>query len=91
MMHLRPDDPVWKERALRLAELTGDRWTGRNERGFLQFKSIYFSVDKVTWFTCRKRPGPVVSLMKRLRKTPSMPYCRIHCLWSRTGPLRKAL
>lgn len=47
MMHLRPDDPVWKQRALRLAELMRDRWTGRNERGFLQFKSIYFSVDKV--------------------------------------------
>jgi hypothetical protein len=47
MMHLRPNDPIWKERALRLAELMRDRWTGRNERGFLQFKSIYFSVDKV--------------------------------------------
>jgi hypothetical protein len=47
MMHLKPDDPVWKQRALRLAELMRDRWTGRNDRGFLQFKSIYFSVDKV--------------------------------------------
>jgi hypothetical protein len=47
MMHLRPDDPVWKQRALRLAELMRDRWTDRNERGFLQFKSIYFSVEKV--------------------------------------------
>ncbi len=47
MMHLRPDDPVWKERALRLAELMRKRWTGRNERGLLQFKSIYFSVAKV--------------------------------------------
>jgi len=47
MMHLQPDDPVWKQRALRLAELMRDRWTDRNERGFLQFKSIYFSVDTV--------------------------------------------
>lgn len=47
MMHLRPGDPVWKQRAVRLAELMRDRWTGRNEQGFLQFKSIYFSVDKV--------------------------------------------
>lgn len=47
MMHLRPDDSVWKQRALRLAELMRDPWTGRNERGFLQFKSIYFSVGKV--------------------------------------------
>lgn len=47
MMHLAPDDPVWKQRALRLAELMRDRWTGRNERGLLQFKSIYFSIDRV--------------------------------------------
>lgn len=47
MMHLAPDDPVWKNRALRLAELMRDRWTGINARGQLQFKSIYFSVDKV--------------------------------------------
>ncbi len=42
MMHLHPDDPVWQQRALRLAHLMRDRWTGRNEHGFLQF-----SVDKV--------------------------------------------
>lgn len=47
MMFLAPDDPVWKGRATRLAELMRDRWTGRNERGQLQFKSIYFSVEKV--------------------------------------------
>lgn len=47
MMHLQPDDPLWKERALRLAELMDGAWTGRNQRGFLQFKSIYFSVDRV--------------------------------------------
>ena len=47
LMHLRPDDPLWKGRALRLAELMRERWTGRNERGFLQFKSIYFNVERV--------------------------------------------
>jgi hypothetical protein len=47
MMHLKPGDPVWQQRALRLAQLMRDRWTGRNEHGLLQFKSIYFSVDKV--------------------------------------------
>ena len=47
MLHLQPESPVWKQRALRLAELMRDRWTGRNQHGFLQFKSIYFSVDKV--------------------------------------------
>ncbi|WP_437201387.1 hypothetical protein [Planctomicrobium sp. SH664] len=47
MMHLTPDAPLWQGRALRLSELMRDRWTGRNERGFLQFKSIYFSDEKV--------------------------------------------
>ena len=47
MMHLRPEDPVWRGRALRLADLMRDRWTSRNERGQLQFQSVYFSVDKV--------------------------------------------
>jgi len=47
MMHLRPDDPLWKQRALRLAELMRQRWTGTNQHGFLQFRSIYFSVDRV--------------------------------------------
>ncbi len=47
MMHLRPDEPLWQQRALRLTELMQNTWTGRNARGFLQFKSIYFSVDKV--------------------------------------------
>jgi len=47
MMHLDPDNPVWQRRALRLAELMETLWTGRNRRGFLQFKSTYFNVDRV--------------------------------------------
>lgn len=47
MMHISPHDPVWKERALRLIELMETFWTGRNERGFLQFKSTYFSSKEV--------------------------------------------
>ena len=47
MMHLEPDNPAWQRRALRLAELTETLWTGRNERGFLQFKSTYFNVERV--------------------------------------------
>ena len=43
MMHLAPDDPEWRQRAMRLAELMETVWTGRNERGQLQFKSTYFS------------------------------------------------
>ena len=47
MIHLTPDDPVWKRRALRLAELMETLWTGTNRRGMLQFKSTYFSAQKV--------------------------------------------
>ncbi len=47
MMHLDPDGGVWRQRALRLAELMRTRWTGRNQRGFLQFKSTYFTADRV--------------------------------------------
>ncbi|NOX55222.1 MAG: hypothetical protein GXP27_12455 [Planctomycetes bacterium] len=47
MMHLEPDSPEWKGRADRLAQLMRDLWTGVNQRGFLQFKSTYFSVDRV--------------------------------------------
>ena len=47
MMHLDPDNPVWKNRALRMAELMSALWTGKNDRGQLQFKSTYFSVDRV--------------------------------------------
>ncbi|MCX7823997.1 MAG: hypothetical protein N2689_00375 [Verrucomicrobiae bacterium] len=47
MMHLDPDNPVWRDRALRLAELMETLWTGRNERGLMQFKSTYFTADRV--------------------------------------------
>ncbi len=47
MMHLDPDNPLWRNRALRLAELMETLWTGRNQRGQLQFRSTYFSVAKV--------------------------------------------
>lgn len=47
MMHIDPDDTIWKERALQLARLMRDRWSGINERGQLQFKSTYFSATEV--------------------------------------------
>jgi hypothetical protein len=47
MMHLAPNDEYWTARALRLADVMENLWTGINERGHLQFKSTYFSVDKV--------------------------------------------
>jgi len=47
MMHLRRDDPVWPRRALRLADLMRNLWTGVNQRGTRQFKNIRFNVDRV--------------------------------------------
>ncbi len=47
MMHLAPDDAEWRKRAMRIAELMETLWTGRNERGFLQFKSTYFGAQRV--------------------------------------------
>lgn len=47
MMHLEPDNAEWSERALRLADLMENLWTGVNEQGFLQFKSTYFTGDRV--------------------------------------------
>lgn len=47
MMHLKPNDAEWQDRAMQLVELMESLWTGRNERGFLQFKSTYFSSETV--------------------------------------------
>ncbi len=47
MIHIDPDNPDWSRRSARLVELMESLWTGRNERGFLQFKSTYFTGDKV--------------------------------------------
>ena len=47
MLLLEPDRQEWAERARRIAELVESRWTGRNDRGFLQFKSIYFNAFDV--------------------------------------------
>jgi hypothetical protein len=47
MMHLAPDDPQWRQRAARLAGLMEQVWTGRNQRGQVQFKSTYFSAQRV--------------------------------------------
>ena len=47
MMHLEPENPEWQRSAERLVDLFESLWTGENERGFLQFKSTYFSVDQV--------------------------------------------
>ena len=47
MMFIDANNPEWRAKALRLSELMETKWTGVNERGQLQFKSTYFTVDKV--------------------------------------------
>ncbi len=47
MMLIRPDDPVWGRRTLRLAELMRDVWMGVNARGRLQFKSSWIGAGGV--------------------------------------------
>jgi len=78
MMHLDPDNPVWKNRALRMAELMETLWTGRNERGQLQFKSTYFSVDRVD--DNRQRACDTVYHPRAVQ--PTLLY------WQRTGDKR---
>ncbi len=47
MMHLDPQNDLWRQYALRLAEFMERLWTARNERGYLQFKSTYFTAQTV--------------------------------------------
>jgi len=58
MMHLDPDNEVWLKRALRMGQLMRDLWTGRNERGRLQFKSTYFTVARVDDSAARACSSP---------------------------------
>ena len=47
MMFLAPENPEWTRRVMRLVELAETLWSGRNERGFLQFKSTYFTSEAI--------------------------------------------
>ena len=48
MLHLEPENPEWRDAAMRLAELMRTVWCGVNERGFFQFRSTYFNVERVS-------------------------------------------
>lgn len=47
MLYMAPDEKVWRDRSLKVLDLARERWTGTNERGFLQFKATNFTVDRV--------------------------------------------
>ncbi len=78
MMHLDPGNPVWKKRALRLVDLMENLWTGTNERDFLQFKSTYFTSEKVDTSSARACD----SVYHPRAMQPALLY------WQRTGDKR---
>jgi hypothetical protein len=80
MMHLDPANDIWRRHALRLTELMRQRWTGRNERGFLQFKSTYLTAETVD--TNPKRACDTVYHPRVVQ--PALLY------WQRTGDQRLA-
>ena len=53
MMHINPENDLWRKYALGLADFTEKHWTARNQRGFLQFKSTYFTAGKIDVSTQR--------------------------------------
>ncbi|MFT6396191.1 MAG: hypothetical protein ACJAYU_000934 [Bradymonadia bacterium] len=48
MLLARPGDATWEARADRIADLARESWMARNERGFLQFQSAYFTPSIVS-------------------------------------------
>lgn len=47
MLNLQADNPVWEKRALLVLEYIENLWTGINDRGYVQFKSTWFNVDRI--------------------------------------------
>jgi len=78
MMHLDPENDLWREYALGLADFMENFWTARNQRGFLQFKSTYFTADKID-----SRPQRACDTVYHPRVVqPTLLY------WQRTGDKR---
>jgi len=78
MMHIDPENELWRKYALGLADFTEKLWTARNNRGFLQFKSTYFTADKID--TNPQRTCDTVYHPRVLQ--PTLLY------WQRTGDER---
>ena len=47
MLNMQPENPVWEDRVLMALEYIENQWAGVNERGFIQFKSTWFNVDRI--------------------------------------------
>jgi hypothetical protein len=89
MMHLDPDNDVWRKRALRLAELMEKLWTSRNEHGFLQFKSTYFTAEKIDTNPARAcdtvyHPRAVQPTLLYWQRTKDASLTRLFSAWMNT-------
>lgn len=47
MLTVQPDNPVWEQRALKVLDHIKKLWTGTNNKGYLQFKSTWFNVNRI--------------------------------------------
>jgi hypothetical protein len=89
MMHVDPEEPQWSQRALRLAELMETLWTGRNERGFLQFKSTYFTAQELDLTPARAcdtvyHPRAVQPTLLYWQRTDDPRLTDLFCPWMDT-------
>jgi hypothetical protein len=89
MMHLDPDNDIWRRRALRLAELMEKFWTSRNERGLLQFKSTYFTANKIDTNPARAcdtvyHPRAVQPTLLYWQRTADAKLTRLFSAWMDT-------
>ncbi|UCC98433.1 MAG: hypothetical protein JSW66_00795 [Phycisphaerales bacterium] len=78
MMHLDPASDIWRRHALRMAEFMENLWTARNQRGLLQFKSTYFTANRLD--TSPQRACDTVYHPRVVQ--PTLLY------WQRTGDKR---
>ncbi len=89
MLHLCPDDPQWGQRALRIADLMENVWTGTNAHGTRQFKGTYFNVDGVHPSPQRAcdtvwHPGVMQPVMLYWMRTREPRLTRLFCSWMDT-------
>lgn len=89
MMFLAPQDPEWARRVMRLADLMENLWTGRNERGFLQFKSTYFTSEAVDSTPARAcdtvyHPRALQPLLLYWQRTGDARITKLITEWMRT-------
>ena len=89
MLHIQADDLIWQNRAMRLLELMQNKWTGRNERGFLQFKSTYFTSEEVDLTPAKAcdtvyHPRVIQPLLLLWQRTSNPAIARLVTEWMKT-------